>query len=136
MINVWGCDYMREIKFRGQRTDTKEWVYGYLIYKVVPREGFYEVMTRAYLIQSDDCPHDIYEVIPETVGQYTGCRDEDRNDVYEGDKYKVPNGDICIIEYIDNAFIAVPINPKYEINRYDHWGNTEGEVIGNIHEGE
>lgn len=73
----------RIIKFRGKRVDNGEWVYGYYF---------------VHLSSTDRCPdmHCIYdgkhikvmeyhEVHPDTVGQYTGKKFEDKTEVYLGD---------------------------------------------------
>ena len=66
----------RESKFRGQRTDTKEWVYGYL----------FRIWDEAYILwgTTNGVPNMI-EVIPETVGQYAGLNDTYETEIYEGD---------------------------------------------------
>lgn len=66
----------RVIKFRGwDATGQKGWVYGDLVHnQKVTKEGLEpRVMVGGY------------EVIPESVGQFTGCYDSDKNRVYEGD---------------------------------------------------
>lgn len=89
----------REIKFRGRPLDRRGWVYGY--YFVVAGHHFILPPGRSCLR---------VEVIPETVGQYTG-RKADGVEIYDGDIVKLcygipPTYDTLIIEYADDEEIA------------------------------
>ena len=142
----------REILFRGQLIDTKEWVYGTYHYSndskfhyILNRE---KMLLRAYHNDSEMALHEkeVHEVIPETVGQFTGLTDKKRINIFEGDIVVAPSIRNGVIEYGHSRF---GINWDYGTKRQTmlgSWGsvdnlrtlsdnyNSELEVIGNIHE--
>lgn len=121
---------MRQIRFRGKRKNKGEWVYGYVT--IVDGEAFIQEQNPMRYPPDD-------EVVIETVGQYTGLRDKNGVEIYEGDMviYEEPTEPITsyTIEFTDYLGRWSGLDENGYTPMLACF-NTFCEVIGNIHDKE
>ena len=130
---------MRTIKFRGKRVDNGEWVYG----DYHRRAGYVHTIIEMEPDEDGKVCYALNQVIPDTVGQFTGLLDNKGERIYEGDIIRgdCGNGEVRHLISFFNiiaSFVAEML-PDHDIHDYCTLSQAwilkyNKEVIGNIHD--
>lgn len=120
---------MREILFRGKRKLRNDWIKGYYC-----RDGKSDmIIVRMYY--SDNESLDFWEVIPETVGQYTGLKDKNSNMIFEGDILSIENSkEYFVVVLEDFSWQIKSLNKKCYRYRFENEDNQKYIIVGNIYD--
>lgn len=124
---------LENIKFKAKRLDNGEWIYGSLIRSTAG------IKERAYIVDyfSSMSDYNVIGVDPSTVCQFTGLKDSEGKEIWEGDilrdvyfghfKHFVIFANGTFLAQKEGQYIGIPLNKCV-----DNFGNvTCAKVVGN-----
>lgn len=127
---------MREISFKGKRIDNGKWVEGNIFISDTDGRSYILMGTRTITIE--------YEVIPETVSQFTGLIDKNNVKIFENDIVKcnmwcvgMPLVEItCRVWYRDGSFAAnqYSLDTWLIDNKDENMYMPDVKIIGNAYD--
>ena len=142
---------MRDILFRGKRTDNGKWIEGYYIHlhkttyclttdnDADPSNDIHQIVFEQMTDWGLPNKHLLADVDPSTVGQYTGMTDKNGKKIFEGDIITIPNtkkmGLPGIVKWSKyDARFEISRNGYNPLTLWELESSRIYEVLGNVYD--